>query len=92
MMVIPGSHKLNICHPELQDAAISTTPTSVDHVTGVVEVFLEHGDANCLLMPFCTVRQNEPTQGNAELPCIAIGLLGVIFDMRTGLVMSCLHG
>ena len=44
-MVIPGSHKSNICHPEMQDAAIGTTPTSVDHVTGAVEVFLEAGDA-----------------------------------------------
>ena len=44
-MVIPGSHKSNISHPELQGAAISTTPTSVDHVTGAVQVFLEPGDA-----------------------------------------------
>lgn len=44
-MVIPGSHKSNICHPEFQDAAISTTPTSVDNITAAVEVFLEPGDA-----------------------------------------------
>jgi len=44
-MVIPGSHKSNICHPELQRAAISITPTSVDQVTGAVEVFLEPGEA-----------------------------------------------
>lgn len=44
-MVIPGSHKSNICHPEFSTAAMSTEATSVDRVTGAVEVYLEPGDA-----------------------------------------------
>ena len=44
-MVIPRSHKSNIRHPEFDDAAMSTVATSVDGVTGAVEVQLEAGDA-----------------------------------------------
>ncbi len=44
-MVIPGSHKSNIRHPEFDDAAMATVATSVDGVTGAVEVYLEAGDA-----------------------------------------------
>ena len=44
-MVIPGSHKSNIRHPEFDEAANSTVATSVDGVTGAVEVHLEAGDA-----------------------------------------------
>ncbi len=44
-MVIPGSHKSNILHPEFGVAAISEQSTSVDHITGAVEVYLEPGDA-----------------------------------------------
>lgn len=44
-MVIPGSHKSNICHPEFDSAAMAEQSTSVDNITGAVEVFLEPGDA-----------------------------------------------
>ena len=44
-MVIPGSHKSNIMHPEFDKAAMSSSATSVDGVTGAVEVHLEAGDA-----------------------------------------------
>lgn len=44
-MVIPGSHKSNMLHPEFDAAAMATVATSVDGVTGAVEVLLEAGDA-----------------------------------------------
>ena len=44
-MLIPGSHKSNIPHPEYDQAAISDTPTSVDGVTGAIEVHMKAGDA-----------------------------------------------
>ena len=44
-MVIPGSHKSNIRHPEFDSAAMTTAPTSVDGVVGAVEVHLKAGDA-----------------------------------------------
>ncbi|MCY3879810.1 MAG: phytanoyl-CoA dioxygenase family protein [Rhodobacteraceae bacterium] len=44
-MVIPGSHKSNLEHPEFEAAAMADTATSVDGVTGAVEVHLEAGDA-----------------------------------------------
>ena len=45
-MVIPGSHKSNIIHPEFGQAAMKTeTGTSVDGITGAVEVYLNAGDA-----------------------------------------------
>lgn len=44
-MVIPGSHKSNIVHPELESAAVSDVPTSVDSITGAIEVHLQAGDA-----------------------------------------------
>ncbi len=43
-MVIPGSHKSNIRHPEFDDAVMATVATSVDGVAGAVEVCLEAGD------------------------------------------------
>ncbi len=45
-MVIPGSHKSNIKHPEFGRASMTTEQgTSVDGITGAVEVHLEAGDA-----------------------------------------------
>jgi len=44
-MVIPGSHKSNIQHPEFDAAAMSTVATSAEGVAGAEEVFLEAGDA-----------------------------------------------
>ena len=44
-MVIPGSHKSNIRHPEFDEAAMSKVATSVDGVAGAVEVHLKAGDA-----------------------------------------------
>ena len=44
-MVIPGSHKSNIRHPEFDTAAMSGNATSVDGVTGAIEVHLNAGDA-----------------------------------------------
>ena len=44
-MVIPGSHKSNIRHPEFDAARMAAEATSGDGVTGAVEVFLEAGDA-----------------------------------------------
>jgi len=44
-MVIPGSHKSNIKHPEFGKAAMAENATSVDGITGAVEVHLEAGDA-----------------------------------------------
>ncbi|WP_421723585.1 phytanoyl-CoA dioxygenase family protein [Bauldia sp.] len=44
-MVIPGSHKSNIRHPEFDQAAMAAEATSVDGVTGAVEVHLDAGDA-----------------------------------------------
>ena len=45
-MVIPGSHKSNIIHPEFGKAEMTTeTGTSVDGVTGAMEVHLNAGDA-----------------------------------------------
>ncbi len=44
-MVIPGSHKSNILHPEFARAAMSDVSTSVDGITGAVEVHLNAGDA-----------------------------------------------
>lgn len=44
-MVIPGSHKSNIKHPEFDRAAMADTATSVDGVTGAIEVHLKAGDA-----------------------------------------------
>lgn len=44
-MVIPGSHKSNVKHPEFDAAAMTDKATSVDGITGAVEVHLEPGDA-----------------------------------------------
>lgn len=44
-MVIPGSHKSNIKHPEFDEASMAAVPTSGDGVTGAVEVHLDPGDA-----------------------------------------------
>ena len=45
-MVIPGSHKSNIKHPEFGRAQMTTAEgTSVDGITGAVEVHMEPGDA-----------------------------------------------
>ncbi len=46
-MVVPGSHKSNFPHPELERARMkgAGTMTSVDGVTGAVEVHLQAGDA-----------------------------------------------
>lgn len=44
-MVIPGSHKSNIKHPEFEAAAMASIPTSVDGITAAVEVHLDAGDA-----------------------------------------------
>lgn len=45
-MVIPGSHKSNIAHPEYGQAEMTTEKgTSVDGITGAVEVHLNSGDA-----------------------------------------------
>lgn len=44
-MVIPGSHKSNIRHPEFDQAAMATEATSVDGITGAIEVQLDAGDA-----------------------------------------------
>lgn len=44
-MVIPGSHKSNIMHPEFAEAAMASEATSVDGVTGAIEVHLNAGDA-----------------------------------------------
>ncbi len=44
-MVVPGSHKSNFPHPEFAQAAASAKATSVDGVTGAIEVHLNAGDA-----------------------------------------------
>ncbi len=45
-MVIPGSHKSNIKHPEFAQGSMTTEKgTSVDGITGAAEVHLEAGDA-----------------------------------------------
>lgn len=43
-MVIPGSHKSNFPHPEFAQAATSSKATSVDGITGAIEVHLNAGD------------------------------------------------
>ena len=44
-MVIPGSHKSNIKHPQFDEAAMAAEATSADGVTGAIEVHLKAGDA-----------------------------------------------
>jgi hypothetical protein len=45
-MVIPGSHKSNLVHPEFEQAKMTNDGgTSVDGITGAVEVHLQAGDA-----------------------------------------------
>ena len=44
-MVIPGSHKSNIKHPQFETAAMTDQATSVDGVAGAIEVHLAAGDA-----------------------------------------------
>ena len=44
-MVIPGSHKSNIMHPEFDAARMATVATSADGVTAAIEVHLKAGDA-----------------------------------------------
>ena len=44
-MVIPGSHKSNIMHPQFTEAAMAEHSTSVDGVIGATEVFMDPGDA-----------------------------------------------
>ena len=44
-MVIPGSHKSNVKHPQFDAAAMAAHATSVDGVAGAVEVHMEPGDA-----------------------------------------------
>ena len=45
-MVIPGSHKSNIMHPKFGQSQITTDQgTSVDGITGAIEVHLNAGDA-----------------------------------------------
>jgi len=44
-MVIPGSHKSNIKHPEFDKSAMTDIATSVDGMTGAIEVHLKAGDA-----------------------------------------------
>ncbi len=44
-MVIPGSHKSNIMHPQFAEAAMAEHSTSVDGVIGATEVFMDPGDA-----------------------------------------------
>ena len=61
-MVIPGSHKSNIRHPEFDDVAMSAVAISVDGVTGAVEVHLEAGDALIfvdVIMHGSAVRRNR---------------------------------
>jgi len=44
-MVIPGSHKSNFQHPNFAQAAISAQASSLDGITGAIEVQLSAGDA-----------------------------------------------
>lgn len=44
-MVIPGSHKSNVIHPEFAAAQMSENATSADGIAGAVEVHLKAGDA-----------------------------------------------
>lgn len=43
-MVIPGSHKANLDHPEFERHRMYSEEDSVDNVTGAIEVHLEAGD------------------------------------------------
>jgi len=44
-MVIPGSHKSNIEHPEFAKYSMGGTQASVDGAEGAIEVFMKPGDA-----------------------------------------------
>jgi hypothetical protein len=44
-MLIPGSHKANLRHPQTVPLADRSLPTSADGVEGATEVFLQAGDA-----------------------------------------------
>lgn len=49
-MVIPGSHKSNIAHPEYAQAMMNEDMgTSVDGITGAIEVHMQAGDALCFV-------------------------------------------
>lgn len=49
-MVIPGSHKSNIAHPEFGSAMMKEGQgTSVDGITGAIEVHMQAGDALCFV-------------------------------------------
>ena len=49
-MVIPGSHKSNIAHPEYGSAMMKEGQgTSVDGITGAIEVHMQAGDALCFV-------------------------------------------
>lgn len=49
-MVIPGSHKSNIAHPEYGQAMMNEDMgTSVDGITGAIEVHMQPGDALCFV-------------------------------------------
>ena len=49
-MVIPGSHKSNIAHPEYAKAMMKEDEgTSVDGITGAIEVHMQPGDALCFV-------------------------------------------
>ncbi|MCY4542571.1 MAG: phytanoyl-CoA dioxygenase family protein [Rhodobacteraceae bacterium] len=44
-MVIPGSHKSNVMHPQFDAASMAAVATSVDGVEGAIEVHMCAGDA-----------------------------------------------
>ncbi|MCY4307840.1 MAG: phytanoyl-CoA dioxygenase family protein [Rhodobacteraceae bacterium] len=44
-MIIPGSHKSNIMHPQFMESAMAVHSTSADGVIGAIEVFMDAGDA-----------------------------------------------
>lgn len=49
-MVIPGSHKSNIAHPEYASAMMKEDQgTSVDGIAGAIEVHMQAGDALCFV-------------------------------------------
>ncbi|MBZ0303756.1 MAG: phytanoyl-CoA dioxygenase family protein [Anaerolineae bacterium] len=44
-MVVPGSHKANLPHPEFDKYRMGSEEPSVDHVTGAIEIHMAAGDA-----------------------------------------------
>ncbi len=88
-MVIPGSRKSSVMHPEFDQAAMATTATSVDGVTAAVEVHLNAGDAILFVDAIMHGSAHAPTPASGASPFIDTGLHGDFSAIHIGPARNC---